>query len=146
MTPVSGTEPKPSASPSGKTADARGLAGQPVGDTGICAVTQTQLIYRGYEIADLAANATFEEVAFLLLVRPKPSPAELRDFKDELVSMRPIPDGLVDLLRKIAVTNAHPMSILRTGVSYLSHYDPETEDNSPEAELRKAKRLLAQIP
>ena len=50
------------------SADTRGLAGQTVGDTSVCAVNQTQLIYRGYEIADLAAHATFEEVAFLLLV------------------------------------------------------------------------------
>src|SRR5262245_31612496 len=104
-----------------KVPDTRGLAGQTVGDTSICAVTQTQLIYRGYEIADLAAHATFEEVAFLLLVGRKPSPGELNEFKDELISMRPIPDGLTDLLRRIARTDAHPMSILRTGVSYLSH-------------------------
>jgi citrate synthase len=141
MTTATETRAKPDKAP-----DTRGLAGQTVGDTSICAVTQTQLMYRGYEIADLAAHATFEEVAFLLLVGHKPSEHELRDFKDELVSMRPIPDGLTDLLRKIARTDAHPMSLLRTAVSYLSHYDADCEDNSPDAELRKAKRLLAQIP
>jgi 2-methylcitrate synthase/citrate synthase II len=131
-----------------KQADTRGLAGQTVGDTEICAVTQTELIYRGYEIADLAEHATFEEVAHLLLVGHKPSENELLAFKTELVSMREIPDGLKTLLKDIAreEVNAHPMSILRTGVSYLSHYDDDVEDNSPEAELRKAKRLLAQIP
>ncbi|MCZ6836388.1 MAG: citrate synthase, partial [Planctomycetota bacterium] len=104
--------------------------------------------YRGYEIADLAANATFEEVAHVLLVGHKPSADELQAFKDELVSMREIPESLKTLLKDIAgdPPNAHPMSILRTGVSYLSHFDPDTEDNSPEAELRKSKRLLAQIP
>ena len=64
-----------------KTADTRGLAGQTVGDTKICSVNQTQLIYRGYEIADLAANATFEEVSYLLLVGHKPSAGELAAFK-----------------------------------------------------------------
>ena len=59
------------ATPPAKPADTRGLAGQSVGDTTICSVNQTQLIYRGYEIADLAAHATFEEVAFLLLVGHK---------------------------------------------------------------------------
>jgi len=137
------TEAKPK---SDKTPDTRGLAGQTVGDTEICSVNQTQLIYRGYEIADLAANATFEEVAYLLLVGHKPTSSELREFSDELVPMRPISDGLVDLLSKIARTDAHPMSILRSSVSYLSHFDADREDNSPEAELRKAKRLLAQIP
>ncbi|MFO0875086.1 MAG: citrate/2-methylcitrate synthase [Phycisphaerales bacterium] len=131
-----------------KAPDTRGLAGQTVGDTAICAVTQTQLIYRGYEIADLAEHATFEEVAFLLLEGHKPSAAELARFKAEIVSMRAIPEGLKALLREI-VTKAprtHPMSVLRTGISYLSHFDPECEDHSPAAELRKSKRLLAQIP
>jgi len=131
-----------------KVPDTRGLAGQTVGDTEICAVTQTELIYRGYEIADLAANATFEEVAFLLLVGHKPGAKELADFKAELKSMRAIPAGLKTLLKDIARkdVNSHPMAILRTGISYLSHFDPEVEDNSPAAELRKSKRLLAQIP
>ena len=137
------SKPKPD-----KTSDTRGLAGQTVGDTEICLVNQTQLIYRGYEIADLVANATFEEVAYLLLVGEKPGPQELKEFKDELISMRPIPDGLIDVLGKIAAPplEVHPMDILRTGVSILSHTDPETNDNSPKAELNKAKRLLAQIP
>jgi 2-methylcitrate synthase/citrate synthase II len=141
------TQTKPSA-PSNKPADTRGLAGQTVGDTSICAVTQTQLMYRGYEIADLAANATFEEVAFLLLVGHKPSTGELKAFKDELVSMRGVDQKVLDEVARVAKLKpeAHPMSILRTGVSLLSHVDPDVEDNSPEGGLRKAKRLLAQIP
>jgi citrate synthase len=147
MTAATSTKPKPA----DKAPDTRGLAGQTVGDTAICAVTQTQLIYRGYEIADLAANATFEEVAFLLLVGHKPAPAELKAFKDELVSMRGVDQGILDVVATVARTHkgqpdVHPMGILRTGVSLLSHIDPDCEDNSPAAELRKAKRLLAQIP
>jgi len=134
-----------------KPVDTRGLAGQTVGDTQICAVTQTQLIYRGFEIADLAENATFEEVAFLLLVGHKPTAAELKAFKDEIVGMRSVDQGILDIVGRIAESkpgqpDVHPMSILRTGVSLLSHVDPECEDNSPEAELRKSKRLLAKIP
>lgn len=133
---------KPSAS-----ADTRGLAGQTVGDTQICAVTQTELIYRGYEIADLAANATFEEVAFLLLVGHKPSAAELAAFTKELIAERAVDQSVLDVVGRIAKNpGVHPMAILRTGVSLLSHVDPEVEDNSPDAELRKAKRLLAKIP
>jgi citrate synthase len=147
MTTASAAQPK-SANPSAKAPDTRGLAGQTVGDTSICAVTQTQLIYRGYEIADLAANATFEEVAFLLLVGHKPSASELKAFKDELVSMRDVDADVLKEVARIAKIKpeVHPMSILRSGVSLLSHVDPEVEDNSPEAELRKAKRLLAKIP
>ena len=134
-----------------KPQDTRGLAGQTIGNTGVCQVSQTELIYRGYEIADLAENATFEQVAYLLLIGNKPSENELATFKQELVSMRAIPQGLKTLLKDIAAKpptgpGAHPMSILRTGVSYLSHFDADVEENSPEAELRKAKRLLAKIP
>ncbi len=138
----------PTTTASAKAPDTRGLAGQTVGDTSICAVNQTQLIYRGYEIADLAEHATFEEVAFLLLEGHKPSAAELTRFRTEIVAERAIPDGLKSLLRDLAkaAPTTHPMSVLRTGVSYLSHFDPECEDNSPAAELRKSKRLLAQIP
>ena len=66
-----------------KPVDTRGLAGQTVGDTTICAVTQTELIYRGYEIADLAEHASFEEVAFLLLIGHKPSAVELDAFRKD---------------------------------------------------------------
>jgi 2-methylcitrate synthase/citrate synthase II len=125
-----------------------GLAGVVVGDTAICTVNQKQLLYRGYEIADLAEHATFEEVAYLLLVGEKPTAAQLKAFKAEVAALRPIPEGLKRLLREIAAVppGAHPMAILRTGVSWLSHYDPDAEDNSPAAGLRKSKRLLAQIP
>ncbi|HWB19578.1 MAG TPA: citrate/2-methylcitrate synthase, partial [Phycisphaerales bacterium] len=77
--------------------------------------------------------------------------AELKAFKDELVSMRSVDSGILEVIGKVAQhhpgsPDVHPMSILRTGVSLLSHVDPECEDNSPAAELRKAKRLLAKIP
>ncbi len=127
---------------------AAGLAGVTVGETSVCAVTQTQLLYRGYEIADLAEHATFEEVAFLLLEGHKPDKTELKLFKADLAALRHIPDGLKTLLRDIAPVppGAHPMGILRTGISYLSHFDPDNESNDPAAERRKARRLLAAIP
>ena len=131
-----------------KQSDQRGLAGQVIGDTAVCLVNQTQLIYRGYEIADLAANATFEEVAHLLLVGHKPSDDELASFKAELVSMRPIPNTVRDAIVHIAKTSpdAHPMGVLRTAVSLLSHQCPACEDNSDAADLQKSKQLLAKIP
>ena len=75
-----------------KNNDSRGLAGQTVGETKICSVNQTQLIYRGYEIADLAENACFEEVAYLLLVGHKPTVAELDAFKKKCLM-----EGLDDI-------------------------------------------------
>ncbi|MGI9012643.1 MAG: citrate/2-methylcitrate synthase [Phycisphaerales bacterium] len=143
------TTTTPASTPA-KAADARGLAGQTIGDTSICAVNQTQLMYRGYEIADLAENATFEEVAYLLLVGAKPTGAQLNAFKQELASMREVDQGVLDVVAKVArcdeTGSVHPMSILRTGISLIAHVDPDVEDNSPEAELRKAKRLVAKIP
>ena len=131
-----------------KAPDTRGLAGQTIGETKVCAVNQTQLIYRGYEIADLAANATFEAVAYLLLVGHKPSADELAAFDQELRSMRSPDPGVLEIVARIGreEPEAHPMSVLRTGISLASHHDPECEDNSPEAELRKSMRLLAIIP
>ena len=128
--------------------DSRGLAGQTVGDTQICSVNQTQLIYRGFEIADLAANATFEEVSYLLLVGSKPSADDLASFKKDLVAMRAIPDSVRDAIIRIARESqeAHPMGVVRTAIGLLGHLDPDCEDNSAEAELRKSMRLLASIP
>ncbi len=133
---------------SAKVPDTRGLAGQTVGDTAICEVNQTQLVYRGFEIADLAQHATFDEVAFLLIVGHKPSAAEVAEFKREQGQLRQIPTSVRDAIVRIVRESptAHPMSVLRTGVSLLSHLDPECESNAPDAELRKSKRLLAQIP
>ena len=95
--------------------DTRGLAGQAIGDTAICSVGQKHLIYHGYEIADLAAHATFEEVAHLLLHGYRAEVKELHEFKDELKSMRKIPEGLKVLLREVAApradgTEANPMA------------------------------------
>ena len=131
-----------------KQQDQRGLAGQVIGETSVCAVNQTQLMYRGYEIADLAANATFEEVAHVLLVGHKPSSEELAAFKAELASMRAIPNSVKDAIIHIAnnAPTAHPMAVLRTAVSLLSHLSPLCEDNNAEADLKKSMYLLAQIP
>ncbi len=128
--------------------DTRGLAGQVIGETSVCAVNQTQLMYRGYEIADLAANATFEEVAYLLLVGRKPTVAEVEAFAADVAGDRSVPSFIRDTIVGIArnTPEAHPMSVLTTAVSMLSHCDPDCEDNSEDAELRKAKRLLAKIP
>ncbi len=129
---------------------AKGLEGVIAGETEICNVEQTSLIYRGYEIADLAANASFEEVAYLLLVGNKPTADELASFKSELVAERTLPAPVVEFLKTSGdlVNNQYavPMDILRTGVSILSHLDADCQDNAPEANLRKSKRLLAQIP
>ncbi len=129
---------------------AKGLEGVIAGETAICNVEQSALIYRGYEIADLAANATFEEVAFLLLEGRKPSRDELARFKSELVAERGLPEMVKQQLRHagdlVNKHNAVPMDVLRTAVSLCAHFDPDCQDNSAEANLRKAKRILAKVP
>lgn len=129
---------------------AKGLEGVIAGESAICNVEQTSLIYRGYEIADLAANASFEEVAFLLLVGHKPSASELDSFKSEVASMRELPAPIHEFLRAsrelVDAHNAVPMDILRSAVSMLGHFDNDCQDNSAEANLRKSKSLLAKIP
>ncbi len=128
----------------------KGLEGVIAGETAICNVEQSALIYRGYEIADLAAHATFEEVAFLLLEGHKPSKDELARFKKELAAERDIPEMVKQNLRHagelVKKQYAVPMDILRTAVSVLGHFDPDCQDNSAEANLRKAKRILAKVP
>ncbi len=127
-----------------------GLEGVVAGDTAICNVEQDALIYRGYEIHDLADNASFEEVAYLLLEGDKPTPAQLKFFKDELIANRALPPEVIDFLKTVKpmviAGSAVPMDILRTAVSLLANLDKESQDISAEANLRKAKRLTAKIP
>jgi citrate synthase len=142
-------ETKPAAKPDA-AAFAKGLEGVVAGQTTICSVEQGGLIYRGYEIHDLAHNATFEEVAFLLLVGHKPSKDELARFKGEVIAERPLHPAVTAFLESsggwLASGRAVPMDVLRTAVSILAHTDPDAQDNSPGANLRKARRLLAKIP
>lgn len=135
---------------SSSTLKSTGLEGVVAGKTGICSVEQGALIYRGYEIHDLAAHATFEEVAHLLLVGHKPSASELETFKAELIGERGLPKEVVDFLRTAGPMlkghTAVPMDILRTAVSMLGNLDPESQACTHHANLEKAKRLTAKIP
>jgi len=125
----------------------RGLEGIVAGDSAICSVEQGKLIYRGYDISDLAEHATFEEVAHLLLVGHKPSDAELKSFDEQLKAARTLHAEAKDVLVSAArQPGIHPMDVLRTVISFLSHVDPDAQDNSPEAELRKSVRLTGVIP
>jgi citrate synthase len=103
-----------------------------------------ELRYRGYSIHDLAEHATFEETCHLLLKGELPTRAELDAFAAELKAARRLPAPIYDLIRMIK--SAHPMDALRTAVSALAAYDPDTADNSPEATLRKGIRLAAEVP
>lgn len=124
-----------------------GLEGIAAGVTTISEVDphRQKLAYRGYDIEDLANHATFEEVAYLLLMGDLPTRAQLEAFKAAVAEHRVLPDELLSVLR-LCPKIAHPMDTLRTAVSFLGAGDPDVGDNSHEANLRKAKRLLGQIP
>ena len=103
-----------------------------------------KLLYRGYNIHDLAEKSTFEEVIYLLFYSDLPTKDQLSKFDAELRSKREIPDEVVQVIR--LVSKSHPMDALRTAVSALSAFDPEVDDNSEEATFRKGLRLTAQGP
>jgi citrate synthase len=103
------------------------------------------LLYRGINIHELAEQASYEEVAYLLLNGHLPGRSELADFNARLVANRWLPAPLYDLLRTFP-RDTVPMEALRVAVSSLSFYDPEIEDISIEATQRKAVRLIAQLP
>ncbi len=103
-----------------------------------------KLIYRGYNIHDLAEKSTFEEVCYLLWHGKLPTRKELDDISRSLAENRALPAEVLQIIDLVKAS--HPMDVLRTGVSALAAFDPDTEDNSPEASLRKATRLTAQTP
>ena len=121
-----------------------GLAGVVAGETAIATVGKEGkgLNYRGYSIHDLAENATFEEVAFLLLFGHLPVQKELDSFKSRLANNRSLPQSLRETLKAIP-GNAHPMDVLRTGCSMLGVLESET---SFDQQMEKAERLLGSLP
>ena len=124
-----------------------GLRGVVAGASSISTVDGQEgvLIYRGINIHELAENASFEEVAFLLWEGRLPTQSELDALTEQLRANAALPEPLVDILRKLPA-DAKPMDVLRTAVSALGIWDPDTNDNSLEANRRKAIRLTAQIP
>ncbi len=121
-----------------------GLAGVTAGATAICTVGKegAGLTYRGYDIYDLSENASFEEVAYLLLHGHLPTQAELASYIEKIKANRGLPDALATVLEMIPA-DAHPMDVLRTGVSFLGNIEPEG-DFSNQADV--ADRLLACLP
>lgn len=104
-----------------------------------------RLWYAGYEIHDLAPNATFEEIVYLLHYLDLPTPPQLEELNEFLTSSREFSPWMQGLMPTLAQQTS-PMSMLRTCISAASAYDPDGWDNSEEANLRKAFRLIAKTP
>src|SRR3954453_10060617 len=131
------TDTKPAYSP--------GLAGVIAGETQICWVDpDAGLMYRGYDIHEMAEKASFEEVAYLLLHGELPNMGQFQQFQAEIGQARPLPKEVLEVLR-LMPKNTHPMDMLRTGVSMLASFDPELNDHSHDANVRKAMRLIAKV-
>ena len=124
-----------------------GLRGLVIADTRISDVQGAagKLIYRGYLIQDLANTTSFEEVAYLLLFEKLPNAAELKGFKEQLTAERDIPPEVITAL-KTRPKDAVVMDILQAGVPLLAHHDPDVKDQSKEAAIRMATRLIAKFP
>ena len=121
-----------------------GLRGQSAGETALCTVGKegAGLTYRGYTIEDLAANAKFEEVAYMLLYGELPTQDVLTAYETRLTGMRDLPEALKKVLEAIP-KETHPMDVMRTGCSMLGNLEPET---SFDEQHQAADRLLASLP
>lgn len=122
------------------------LSGVPAGNTALCSVGRSgnDLHYRGYDIADLAQGCEFEEVAHLLVHGHLPNTRELNDYKAKLRELRGLPDALKGVLEKLP-PSAHPMDVLRTGVSTLGCLLPEEENHNAAGAREITDRLLASL-
>lgn len=125
---------------------ARGLKGVVAADTAICDVDgeNGRLIYRGYNIDELARYSTFEEVAYLLFQGELPTRQQLDEFTKVLVRHRSLEEPMLNFLRSLP-RNTPPMTALRSAVSMSGVFDPLAEDASPQANFEKSIRLTAEM-
>ncbi len=124
-----------------------GLRGVTVADTKISHVDGENgiLIYRGYRIEELAQSSTFEETAYLLHHDELPTENELREFRKKLIEARQVPEFVFDALKKLP-KESHPMDVLQAAIPILATADPDLDDETREANIAKAIRLIARVP
>ena len=122
------------------------LSGTPAGNTALCTVGRSgnDLHYRGYDILDLATTSEFEEIAYLLVHGKLPNASELRGYKAKLKSLRGIPAAVKTALEELP-PSAHPMDVMRTGVSVLGCVQPEKEDHMVPGARDIADKLMASL-
>jgi citrate synthase len=125
----------------------RGLEGVVVGQTELSNVEgiEGRLTYRGYDIHDLAPNASFEEIVYVLLFGDLPNKHQLADLEVRMKAQRGLPPALVAMMRQIP-KSAWPMDVLRTMLSALAHFTPHQTDGSHASNARQAIQLIAKTP
>ncbi|ELZ36882.1 citrate synthase [Halorubrum tebenquichense] len=128
----------------------RGLEGVLVAESDLSYVDGEvgKLVYRGYDIEDLARGASYEEVLYLLWHGSLPTAAELDAFAADLAAEREVDDDVIETVRALADAGERPMAALRTATSMLSAYDPDDDESGDdgEATLRQGRRITAKIP
>ncbi|QDU78508.1 Citrate synthase 2 [Polystyrenella longa] len=131
-----GKEPKPDVS--------KGLKGVKAADSSVCYISgeEGKLLYRGYNIDDLAENTNFEEVAYLLFKGELPNKEELKEFSELMATYQSLPPQLKEFVKSLP-QDVIPMTALRSAISIAGVYDSEAEDESTEANFRKAIRLTS---
>lgn len=123
----------------------KGLEGVVATQSAISSIIDDTLTYVGYNIDDLANNASFEEVIYLLWHQRLPKAEELSELKQQLADNMAVPQEVLDHFKTYPIKNVHPMSALRTAVSMLGLFDEEAEEMNDEANYRKAIRIQAKI-
>ena len=124
----------------------RGLEGVVATQSKVSSIIDDQLTYVGYGIDDLAENASFEEVVYLLWHFRLPNEEELVELKNQLAENASIPQAVIDHFKTYPIDKVHPMAALRTAVSMLGLFDEEADVMDKEANYRKAIRLQAKLP
>ncbi|HHY72744.1 MAG TPA: citrate synthase [Bacillus bacterium] len=124
----------------------RGLEGVVATQSKVSSIIDDQLTYVGHPIDDLAENASFEEVVYLLWHFKLPNKEELAELKQQLAENASIPQEIIDHFRSYPIDKVHPMAALRTAVSMLGLFDDEADVMDKEANYRKAIRLQAKMP
>ncbi len=123
----------------------RGLEGVVATESSISSIIDDTLTYVGYDIDDLAENASFEEVVYLLWHKRLPKEDELAELKQQLSDNMALPQEILNHFKTYPIDKVHPMSALRSAVSLLGLYDDLSEDMSDEANYQKAINLQAKI-
>ena len=144
MTDVKTTEAPKTEGATFKPKKSVALSGVAAGNTALCSVGRSgnDLHYRGYDILDVAGNSEFEEIAYLLVHGKLPNEAELRGYKAKLKSLRGLPHAVKAALEALPA-GAHPMDVMRTGVSVLGCVLPEKDDHNIAGARDIADRLMA---
>lgn len=124
----------------------KGLEGIVAAETSISSIIDDTLTYVGYDIDDLANNASFEEVVYLLWHKRLPNATELAELKQQLADNMAVPQEVLNHFKTFPINDVHPMTALRTTVSMLALYDDAAEDMSDEANYLKAIKLQAKMP